>query len=108
MGPASNLLYEFNIHFGYPLQWTLAKMFTIYKKGPKHIPGNYRGISVMVALSKLYDSVLNKRLTLWFKPDQEQAGACQGRGCAEQLLILRLLIDLAKKTRKKLYIAFID
>jgi hypothetical protein len=67
-----------------------------------------QGISVMVALSKLYESVLNKHFTLWFKPDQEQAGAVEGRGCAEHLITLRLLIDLAQKSKQQLYIAFVD
>lgn len=31
-----------------------------------------------------------------------------GRGCAEQLLTLRLLMDYAKKMKKSLYIVFID
>ena len=62
----------------------------------------------MVALSKVYDNILNKRLALWFKPDLEQAGALEGRSCAEQLLTLRLLINTARKLKQNLYVAFID
>ena len=39
----------------------------------KHDPSNCRGISILTAMSKVYDSILNNRLTLWFKPDPEQA-----------------------------------
>ena len=48
--------------------------------------GNYRGISILVALAKLYDMVLSYRFQLWYKPKFEQAGAQRGRECEEQIL----------------------
>ncbi len=60
----------------------------------------YSDISILNALCKLYDGILNKRFILWFKPDIEQAGAQEGRWCIEQLLTLCLLIDYARKTKK--------
>ena len=100
----------FNVVFshGYPAQWSRAKMFTIFKKGNKYDANNYRGISIQVALAKLYEAVLNRRFCLWFKPDLEQAGGQEGRGCPEQLLTLRLLIDYARKAKQSLYIMYID
>ena len=61
----------FNIVFDgcYPAQWALAKMCNIFKKGDPLIPANYRGISILDALYKVYDSILAERLNLWFKPD---------------------------------------
>jgi hypothetical protein len=40
------LTHIFNLVFlgNYPLNWTLMKLFTIYKKGPRNDPNNYRGI----------------------------------------------------------------
>ena len=52
----------------YQEEWTKAKLFTIYKKGPKLDPRNYRGISILSFMAKLYDSVLNTRLGQWFTP----------------------------------------
>ena len=92
----------------YPLVWALAKFFVIYKKGGRPDPGNYRGISVLSALAKVYDSIMNRRLSLWYRPKVEQAGAQSGRGCLEQILTIRLLIDTARKKGYTLYIAFID
>ncbi len=63
----------------------------------------------MVALAKVYYAILNRRFVLWYQPDQEQTGGQEGRGgCAEQLLTLHLLIDIARKTKQTLYIAFTD
>ena len=92
----------------YPVQWSTAKLLTIFKKGDKLDTSNYRGISIQVALATLYEAVLNRRFCLWFKPDLEQAGGQEGRGCPEQLITLRLLIDYARKTKENLYITFID
>ena len=92
----------------YPSDWSLGKCFTIFKKGARLAPGNYRGICVLGALAKLYDTVLAARFSLWYKPKEEQAGASPGRGCEEQILAVRLLIDIARRTKQELYIAFID
>ena len=39
---------------------------------------------------------------------EEQAGASPGRGCEEQILAVRLLIGITRKTKQELYTAFID
>ena len=88
--------------------WLSARMVTIYKKGGAHLPGNYRGISIMCAIAKLYDTVLLRRFSLWYTPNEEQAGATKGRGCIEHILCIRLLIDIARKCKRTLYITFID
>ena len=104
------LTYVFNLVFlaDYPMNWTLLKVFTIHKKGPHQDPNNYRGISVLSALPKVYDMILSCRFALWYAPRCEQAGAQPRRGCEEQILTLRLLIDIARKTKRQLYITYID
>ncbi len=92
----------------YPSVWSMAKLFVIHKAGPRSNPSNYRGISVLCALEKLYDTILNSRLQKWFQPDIEQAGAQKGRGCCEHITALRLLVDVARKSHRSLYLLFID
>ena len=101
----------FNVIFqnlSYPAQWTYSKLITLFKSGNRMDCGNYRGISIMDTLAKVYDKLLLNRLTLWSYIDKCQAGAQKGRGCIEQMLTLRLLMDLAKFKKRKLYILFID
>jgi hypothetical protein len=86
----------------YPLQWTVTKVFNIYKKGDRMLPANYRGISILVALAKLYDMILGQRFTLWYCPSYEQAGDQKGLGCLEQIMCLRLLIDIAQRKTQML------
>ena len=92
----------------YPQSWAIAKLFTIFKKGDKHLPSNYRGITIINCLAKVYDMILCKRLQLWFHPYREQAGSQRGRGCLEHITTLRLITDFAVKKKIKLYIVFVD
>ena len=84
------------------------KIFAIYRKGHRLDPQNYRGISIISAISKLYDMVLSDRFSLWYQPRPEQAGAQKHRGCEELILSLRLLLDIARKKKRTLYITYVD
>ena len=85
-----------------------SKLIILFKSGNRLCCGNYRGISIMDTLAKIYDKMILNRLTLWMSIDKCQAGAQKGRGCIEQIMSLRLLIDMAKFKKRKLYILFID
>jgi hypothetical protein len=92
----------------YPQCWNLAKLQMLFKKGLKNDCNNYRGISIINSISKLYDYVLCNRLTQWFKPAWEQAGAQAKRGCIEHIVALRLLMDMCVRKRLPLFIIFVD
>lgn len=83
-------------------------MFTISKKGERLYPGNYRGISIVNSIAKLYDMILVSRLKNWFKPYREQAGPQEGRSCLEHIVCLRLLCDMARRKKLKLFVTFVD
>ena len=92
----------------YPVSWSVSKLIMLYKKGPLMNCWNYRGISIMHCISKCYDYLIHNRLTKWYKVCREQAGAQLLRGCVEHIITLRLIIELFKKKRKPLFVAFID
>ena len=92
----------------YPSSWLFARLTILFKKGDRLSCNNYRGINVINSIAKIYDYVIYNRLSKWWQPDREQAGAQPARGCTEHLVTLRLLIDFCKNRRKKLFIAFID
>ena len=101
----------FNLIFSnarYHLSWSNAKLFMLFKRGNRKDPNNYRGISIINSIAKIFDMVLCNRLEQWFKPYREQAGAQKGRGCTEQIVTLRLLTDYAKKKKTKLFLTFVD
>lgn len=92
----------------YPTEWCSNKTVVLHKKGDVSDVNNYRGISIANVLPKLYDSILNARFSQWYTPCREQAGAQPSRGCEEQILTLRLYMDIAKKLHQTLYILFVD
>lgn len=92
----------------FPTAWCVSRLVTIFKKGSKKACDNYRGLSIMDSLAKIYDRILYHRLDLWFKPDREQAGALKGRSCTEWIVTLRLLMDYALYKKVKLFILFVD
>ena len=92
----------------FPSSWATAKLFTVFKGGSRSLVTNYRGISVVNSMVKLYDMVLCDRLNRWFKPFREQAGSQTGRGCLEHVVSLRLLMQVATKKKLRLYITFVD
>ena len=91
----------------YPISWSKAKLVTIFKKSDRKDVRNYRGISVINCIAKVYDMVLYSRLRQWFRPFREQAGAQEKRGCLENIVNLRLLCDLARRKKNYLLLSLV-
>ena len=92
----------------YPYNWSISKLIMLFKKGLPMDCGNYRGIGIINALAKCYEYMLNNRLTKWYIPCREQAGAQVKRGCIELIVTLRLIIDRCVRRKEPLFISFID
>ena len=77
-----------------------------------NITDNYRGISLLNICSKLYSSVLNKRISSWIDVNQvigeEQAGFRAEHCTADHVFTLLVCIQKQLLRHKKLYVAFID
>ena len=83
------------IQISYPVLWCYSKLFVLFKSGNRLLCNNYRGISIMDSLAKIYDILILNRLQLWCNIDPSQAGAQRKRGCLEQIIALRLLCNYA-------------
>ena len=98
-----------------PTNWCISFISPIYKdKGLKSDPDNYRGISIISCLGKLFTALLNERLTNFININnilgEEQAGFRSGYSTQDHIFALHSIIDLYlnRFKRKKLYCAFID
>ncbi|VDI01281.1 Hypothetical predicted protein [Mytilus galloprovincialis] len=49
----------------FPKSWALAVLIPVFKKGDSSDPSNYRGISLVSNLAKLFTSIINSRLIKW-------------------------------------------
>ena len=47
-----------------PEEWRTAVVIPVHKKGDRHNPDNYRGISLLNTGYKIYSKIIAKRLTV--------------------------------------------
>ncbi|KAL5015362.1 hypothetical protein ScPMuIL_009632 [Solemya velum] len=80
--------------------------------GDKRDPLQYRGISLVPAIYKLYCGILNNRLTFWCDNNDilndSQNGFRHGRSTIEHLHSLTTIIETRKLQQKSTYCAFVD
>ena len=94
--------------------WCQDFITLIHKEGPKHNPGNYRGLCIMNSLLKLLCSMLNERLTLYCNTrnliNKEQIGFQKNSRTPDHILTLKAIVNkyVTDKEGKKLYTCFID
>ena len=97
----------------YPLRWSESLVFMLHKKGERSDPNNYRSISLLNIISKLFTSILQKRLYSWCVLNnvlsENQFGFRPNRSTIDCIFIHNTLIQyhLSKK-RGKLYACYID
>jgi hypothetical protein len=84
----------------------------IFKAGGPLEPGNYRGIAVGTLLAKLYAVLVNKRVTDWAEGAglraAGQAGFRKDHRTADQIFVLRTLIESARARGAPLFTCFVD
>lgn len=97
---------------GVPPSWCIGLIHPIYKAGDRDDPGNYRGITAVVILSKLYAMILEARATAWAEENKcrarGQAGFRKDYHTTDQLFIIRTLLQQAAPAERKLDCCFVD
>ena len=94
-----------------PEAWVKGVIIPVYKnKGDPAQTQNYRPITILSCLGKLFISVLNKRLTNYLETNnllnQNQAGFRSS--CKDHIFTLSSLVEILKARRKKLFCAYVD
>ena len=93
--------------------WCQGLITPIYKSGDKSDPTNYRGICVSSCLGKMFSSILNQRLYLYFEENKilhnSQIGFLPENRTADHVFTLRTLIDkYVHYHKEKVYACFVD
>ena len=96
-----------------PNAWLEGTIIPLYKnKGSSLDPGNYRPITILSCLGKLFTSVLDRRLTTYLDQyniiHENQAGFRKHYSTSDHLFTLQALIEILRKKKQKLFCAFID
>ena len=93
-----------------PKQWTTSVIIPLPKKGDLSLMTNYRGISLLSIAAKVYNKILLNRIRDYVDPilRKNQAGFRPGRSCAQQIHILRRIMEGFQDYQLPLTVTFID
>ena len=86
---------------------------TIFKKkGARDDVDNYRGVTLLSCLGKLFTSSINARLTNYIVQTcimgEEQGDFREGYSTMDHIFVLHTLIELYLSQKKRMYCCFID
>ena len=96
-----------------PNEWSIGLIVPIFKKkGSKYDPNNYRGITLLSCLGKLFTLCINVRLNKFAKDKgtigEEQAAFREDYGTMDHAFVLNEIVNLYLHKKKRLYCCFID
>ena len=111
--PYLSKLFNDIFHTGiYPDLWTKSVIVPIHKKRSTNLADNYRGISLGSVFSKIFTSILNKRLTSFTNINkivtEEQAGFRRDYSTVDNGFVLKSVVHKHLNRNKKVYVAFVD
>lgn len=95
-----------------PRSFKEATIFPIYKKGNKEEAKNYRGVSLLNIGGNILTKILQKEMEKYAEKNELitkcQAGYREGYSTIDHVYTLKGLIEICRKTGKKLYSCFVD
>ena len=104
-----NIIFENGV---FPTAWNTSLLVMLHKKGDKHDPMNYRGLSITSNLGKLFNKIIHRRLYDFMEENSlisiNQIGFKQKSRTVDHIFTLKSIIDTFKLKRKKVFAAFID
>ena len=112
--PLYVLLYNNILETGImPSKWVEGIIIPIFKnKGDPLSADNYRPITLLSCIGKLFTAVLYERLTTYLDEfgllDENQAGFRRNYSTSDHIFSLNAIIELLRAQRKKVFCAFID
>ena len=98
----------------FPKSWSRSVILPLHKKGNLLNTDNYRGISLLCVMSKVFASILSSRLRKWMELEHkvclEQAGFRTQHSTVDHIFTLYAMIlkHVYGDRRGKLYVTFVD
>lgn len=94
----------------FPSCWKIAHMYPVYKKGDKRDVNNYRGITSLCAVSKLFELVIMEPLKAHCQQQlsEDQHGFMPGRSTASNLICLTSYIMDSMVRRNQTDVIYTD
>ena len=111
--PLYTLLFNVILETGImPSKWVEGVVIPIFKnKGDPLSVDNYRPITLLSCIGKLFTAVLNNRLNAYLEEynllNENQAGFRSGYSTTDHIFSLNCIIDLLRAQKKKIFCSFI-
>jgi hypothetical protein len=110
--PHIHKLFNLSIRQGFPKTWNQSLIVPIFKRRDKRNPSNYRTIIISPILTKLYGSILEKKIDAWIERHGKRARGKFGfRGyhsTMDHLVTFRIIIEECRNDKTDLLCCFID
>ena len=97
----------------FPDFWGESIIVPVHKSGNKLDPSNYRGISLINVMYKIFSNIIYDRLYVWAeefnKIDESQAGFRSGYSTVDNIFTLQSLIQkYLSKPNGRFYVLYVD
>ena len=111
--PVITLTLNYMLDMGnFPDCWIEGLIFPIHKGGDKKDPSNYRRITVLPSMGKLFETLVNNRLVfmkdVFNMEDKFNGGFKKNSSTSDNMFLLVGAIQRAEFLKQPLYVAFVD
>lgn len=107
-----NVFNKIFLHETIPDSFRTSILTPLYKKGDPLLPSNYRGLSLINTICKIFNSILLNRITFWLDRynilNEFQAGFRKNYSTIDNIFNLTNIIEINKSQGKKTYAFFVD
>ena len=96
-----------------PRDWVKGNIIPIYKnKGNKNLPNNYRPVTLLSCIGKLFTSIINSRLTKFLEENRNlnetQSGFRKEYSIIDTIMAFHSLFEYFKSKKRKLFCCLVD
>ena len=94
----------------HPSSWKSSKIIVLFKSGETSEAKNYRPVTIIPVMAKLFSGVLYGRIQAMIdaRLSQEQFGFRKGQGCSDAVHIVRTVIEKSAEWGEELWVAALD
>ena len=96
----------------FPDKWCVGSIVPIFKSGDKNEVNNYRGITLLSVVGKLFTKIMNTRLNKWAEKEhvltESQFGFRKSKGTTDCIFMLQGLIEKLLGNGDNMFAVFID
>jgi len=96
----------------WPERWGTGVIFPLHKHDSRLEPGNYRPITLLSVVGKMFGIVVNSRVMAYSEAvgaiSDEQGGFRRNRGCPDQIFIWREILESRRERKLPTYATFVD